>query len=514
VRYFRLLDILARLAADLIERRLAGDSLARRTAQFQALLNEAPLGVYLVDADFRIRQANPTALAVFGNIPGLIGRDFGEVIHILWSKSYADEVVGIFRRTLETGEPYMTPERIERRLDRGLTEYYEWRVHRIPLPDGRNGVVCYFRDISAQVRARLAIAKSEERLRFTAESMPQKIFTATADGNVDYLNQQWMEFTGLSDERLKGEGWLHFVHPEDAPETIRLWKHSLEKGEPFQCVHRFRRADGAYRWHLSRAKFLGHREDRTSMWIGSNTEIHEQKQIEEELRRVNGDLNQFAFAASHDLQEPLRMVTSYAQLLLDNCGGDLNKEASLAVGYIKEGTMRMRALLADLLAYTQVAGRGEPSFVPIDFNGVMDDAAKNLEASIKENGADVTSDPLPVIPGERAHFVQLLQNLVGNAIKYRGGDAPRIHVSAERQNNNGWRFAVADNGIGIDPQYHKTIFGVFRRLHGRTIPGTGIGLAICHRVVERYGGKIWVDSQPGEGATFYFTLPGAEGESQ
>ncbi|HWB85148.1 MAG TPA: ATP-binding protein [Bryobacteraceae bacterium] len=505
-RDLHLLDILARQAADLIERRLAAEALFQRTAQFETLLNEAPLGVYLVDADFCIRQVNPTALPVFGDIPGLIGRDFCEVIHILWPKAYADEIVRIFRRTLETGEPYSVPEHAEQRLDRGIREYYEWQIHRIPVLDGRYGVVCYFRDISAQVRARLAIAESEERLRFMAESMPQKIFTATAAGYVDYVNEQWTAFAGIPEEQLQGWGWLEIVHPEDVAETLRLWKNSIKTREPFQCVHRFLRADGTYRWHLSRARALHKGREHVSLWIGSNTEIQEQKQIEEELRRLNSDLNQFAFAASHDLQEPLRMVTSYTQLLLDNCGGELNEEAALSVGFIKEGTRRMRALLSDLLAYTQVGNRAA-QFKSVDFNQVLKDALRNLEASIQESGAVVTSGHLPVARGQSAHILQLLQNLIGNAIKYRSEDAPRIHISAEPQAGGMWRFAVADNGIGIDPEYHRTIFGVFKRLHGRAIPGTGIGLAICQRVVECHGGKIWVDSRPGFGSTFYFTLP-------
>src|SRR5262249_12404236 len=243
---------------------------------------------------------------------------------------------------------------------------------------------------------------------------------------------------------------------------------------------------------LSRAHALRNSDQNISLWIGSNTEIHEQKQIEEELRRVNDDLSQFAFAASHDLQEPLRMVTSYSQLLLKTAGDHLDEEASLCVGFIEEGTERMRELLADLLAYTQIT---VPQAKPgdwIDANLVIEDATMNLTTAIDESGAVITRDRLPVILGHHVHFVQVFQNLIGNAIKYRGESPPRIRISAA-QSGREWRFAVKDNGIGIDPEYHQTIFGLFKRLHGRTIPGTGIGLAICQRVVERYGGRIWVE---------------------
>jgi PAS domain S-box-containing protein len=342
--------------------------------------------------------------------------------------------------------------------------------------------------------------------------MPQKIFTATPNGDYDYLNQQWMDFTGLSFELMKNAGWTQFIHPDDVDEHIRLWKHAIATGEPFQFVHRVRRADGLYRWHLSRARAMRDSAGDVTMWIGSNTEIHEQKQIEEQLRRLNDDLNQFAFAASHDLQEPLRMVTSYSQLLVQSCGDQLGEEPTLCVGFIEEGTRRMRTLLADLLAYTQVAVPGEESIEEVDTNLALENAIKNLEAAIEESEAVVTHGRLPRIAGRSIHFVQVFQNLIGNAIKYRGASSARIHVSAEKRKNE-WKFAVKDNGMGIEGQYHKTIFGVFKRLHGKAIPGTGIGLAICQRVVERYGGRIWVESKPGEGATFYFTMPLLEGEN-
>ncbi len=241
--------------------------------------------------------------------------------------------------------------------------------------------------------------------------------------------------------------------------------------------------------------------------------LQELQQAAAALRRLNDDLNQFAFAASHDLQEPLRMVTSFSQLLIKSCGNRLGEEPSQYVGFIQEGTGRMRDLLEDLLAYTQVAPREKEFEDLVDLNAVLENALENLTAAISESGAVITSGRLPVALGRQVDFVRLFQNLIGNAIKYRGTAAPRIHVSVE-QFDGEWRFAVADNGMGIPAEYHRTIFGVFKRLHGSTIPGTGIGLAICQRVVERHGGRIWVESRPDEGATFYFTLPAVERESR
>ena len=230
------------------------------------------------------------------------------------------------------------------------------------------------------------------------------------------------------------------------------------------------------------------------------------RQSNETLALTNQDLERFAFIASHDLQEPLRMITAYSQLLIKSYRGQFDEEASAFVGTIVEGTRRMRELLADLLAYTEIRARGEETPEAVDLNVVIEQVRSNLKSAIDDSRAEVTCDVLPTLRAQRGHFQPLFQNLIGNAIKYRGSSAPRIHVSVETVEGE-LRFAVSDNGIGIDPEYHKQIFEVFRRLHGKKIAGTGVGLAICQRVVERYGGRIWVESAAGEGSRFLFTLP-------
>ena len=204
------------------------------------------------------------------------------------------------------------------------------------------------------------------------------------------------------------------------------------------------------------------------------------------------------------------MITNYSQLLLKRCRDQLSEEASSWIELINESTNRMHVLVADLLAYTRLSSDAQERIESIDLNLVLRKVLENCKAAIDESHASVKSDYLPTVHGYEQHFVQLFQNLIGNALKYHGEQPPRIHVSAANENGM-WRLAVADNGIGIDPQYHRDIFAVFKRLHGKTIPGTGIGLAICQRVVERYGGRIWVQSQTNQGATFYFTLPTAKG---
>ena len=225
-----------------------------------------------------------------------------------------------------------------------------------------------------------------------------------------------------------------------------------------------------------------------------------------ELDRSNKELAQFAYVASHDLQEPLRMVSSYTQLLSRRYKGRLDASADEFIAFAVDGASRMQTLINDLLAYSRVGTRGK-EFEATDCEAAFDQALANLKTAIEECSAVVTHGPLPTMMADRMQIGQLLQNLIGNAVKYRGAEPPQVHVSATRSGNE-WVFSVRDNGIGIDPQFAERIFVVFQRLHTRDeYPGTGIGLAICKKIVERHGGRIWVESQVGSGATFYFTVP-------
>jgi two-component system CheB/CheR fusion protein len=245
-------------------------------------------------------------------------------------------------------------------------------------------------------------------------------------------------------------------------------------------------------------------KDRTFIQLNIR-DVTEKRRSEETLRRSNLDLQQFAFAASHDLQEPLRTITSYVQLLQRQYQGSLGNEADQYIQFITSAAAQMRQMVLDLLGFSQIV-RTEGNVVPVSVEAVLSTALLNLQMAINSSGAIVDFDPLPVVLVDQTHLLQLLQNLIGNAIKYRSDEAPCIHLAA-RESGTEWVISVQDNGIGLDPRYADHIFTVFKRLHGKEYPGTGIGLAICKRIVERYGGRIWVESQPRRGSTFYFTLP-------
>ncbi len=241
-------------------------------------------------------------------------------------------------------------------------------------------------------------------------------------------------------------------------------------------------------------------------------EIEDHKQTElklskylAELKRSNKELQQFAYVASHDLQEPLRMVSSFTQLLAKRYKGQLDSDADEFIKFAVDGAQRMQLLINDLLAYSRVSSRVE-EFQLVDLEKVFNESLQNLKFSIDDNDARITSDSLPTIVADQTQITQLFQNLVGNAIKFRGAETPTIHIAAE-EGENEWIFRVIDNGIGIDSQHNERIFRVFQRLHERdSYPGTGIGLSICEKIVERHGGDIWVDSTLGDGSTFSFTI--------
>ena len=363
-------------------------------------------------------------------------------------------------------------------------------------------------DLIERKRAEAALIASESNFRQLADAMPQIVWTARADGYLDYYNERWYEFTGCPRDSFGDTSWEPILHPDDLTRSRETWYGAVRSGEAYTIEHRFwDRHERRWRWFMGRALPVRDAGGTIVKWFGTSTDIDEQKRVEDELRRANQDLEQFAFSASHDLQEPLRSVKIYSELLAKRYGERLDGRALEFMGYLRSGATRMETLVRDLLAYTQVDKLDQPGETA-DLNEALQTALANLSGAELESGAQVTAEPLPSARVHTTHAQQLFQNLIGNALKYRSPDRQTsIRISAERQDEN-WILSVADNGIGIDPQYKERIFGLFKRLHSSDeYAGTGIGLAICQRIVDRYHGRIWVESAPGQGSTFRFTLP-------
>lgn len=299
-------------------------------------------------------------------------------------------------------------------------------------------------------------------------------------------------------------------HPVDGPPERWLSAH-MEKV--------YQAKDGRLIPVLFSSSVMRDRRGKTEGIVCVAQDITELKRTQEQLReatkelaRSNQELEQFAYVASHDLQEPLRMVASYTKLLERRYKDRLGPDANDFITFAVDGATRMQRLIQDLLEYSRVGTKGQP-FEPTDCAAILDQAMKNLHVAVEEHRATITHDPLPCVTGDAPQLVRLFQNLIGNAIKFRDQEAPRVHIAVQRQGTE-WRFGIRDNGIGIDPKYTDRIFSIFQRLHTAVeYPGTGIGLAVCKKIVERHGGRIWVESEPGKGSTFYFTLPGTPSRS-
>lgn len=313
---------------------------------------------------------------------------------------------------------------------------------------------------------------------------------------------------------------VSYIHPDDREVFAADVKDAVDGKGPYQSEYRILRGGSEMRYLHSQGEVIRGSDGKAVRMIGFVQDVTERKAAEDaifrsredltlkaaELSRSNSELEQFAYVASHDLQEPLRMVASYVQLLKKRYGGKLDADADEFIQFAVEGAQRMQGLIDDLLTYSRVGTRGKP-FVPTDSAAALKTATDNLEVAISESRAVIRAGPLPTVTADATQLTQLFQNLLSNAIKYRRDKDPEIAVSARRE-AGAWLFAVADNGIGIDPAHFDRIFIIFQRLQARDeTSGSGIGLALCKKIVERHGGRIWVESQPGKGSTFLFTIP-------
>jgi PAS domain S-box-containing protein len=370
--------------------------------------------------------------------------------------------------------------------------------------------------------ARLSAASAYARSLIEASLDP--LVTISPVGTVTDVNEATEAITGVGRDQLIGTDFSdYFTEPESARAGYQqVFREGFVRDYPLAIHH----ASGKVTDVLYNATVYRDESGRVVGVFAAARDVTELKRAErallqaeaylrtekEELARSNADLEQFAYVASHDLQEPLRMVASYTQLLARRYHGRLDADADEFIGFAVDGANRMQQLITDLLAFSRVGTRGA-EFAPTDCGAAFDEAVANLKVGIEESGAQVSAEALPTVMADRAQIAQLFQNLIGNAIKFHGAEPPRVLVSAVESDRE-WVFSVRDNGIGIDPSYFDRIFVIFQRLHGKEeFPGTGIGLALCKKIVARHGGRIWVESGAGDGTTFHFTIP-IQGDSR
>jgi PAS domain S-box-containing protein len=497
--------------------------LGKAEQKFRSLLEAAPDAMIISSAEGQINLVNSQVEMMFGfKREELIGRDIAALVpgwtgHAV-SASSPQQLFGHRRNRVEFP--------------------IEISVSPLQTEDGLL-LISAMRDITERRKAEVALLESEARFRLLVESVVDyAIYMLDKDGYIVSWNPGAERIHGYRTDEIIGRHLSRFYPPEDAQrgKSEEALKVAAATGR-FEAEASRVRKDGSRFWANVVLTALKDESGQIKGFVKVTRDITERKKADEAIRELNAslehrvaerteelvasnealrqsndDLNQFAYAASHDLQEPLRMVALFSEMLHSTYSGQLDPDADQYISYVVNGAKRMEQLLRDLLAYSQAGSSSEGPAQPVDCTTVIEKVMLNLRAAIEQNGATVEWSDLPTIPAHEVRMVQLLQNLIGNAIKYRGLEPPKIHVSAE-QRGSGWAFCVRDNGIGIDPEYAQQIFGVFKRLHGHNYPGTGIGLAICQRIVERYGGRIWVESTLGQGSRFYFTLPAVAGES-
>jgi PAS domain S-box-containing protein len=399
---------------------------------------------------------------------------------------------------------------LEYRLRRHDGEYRWFKTRGTPLRDDKGQIVKWLgtcTDINDLRQAREALRESEQRFRTMANSAPVMIWTSSADYLCDFVNEPWLIFTGRSLEEELGRGWLDLVHPDDISRYLDVYERASIRRESFNVDFRLLRHDGQWRWLVNHGVPRISSVDGFQGYIGSCVDITDRQKVEEELRASNRDLEEFAFVASHDLQEPLRTINIYTQLLIARHSATDNAEEREFADFIRLGVKRMELLIRDLLAYSRTVHRDLEMSRMADLNIALDEAINLFKERIDEVGAIVTREVLPIVGGDENQFGQVFQNLLSNALKYRKHDEPlRVHVASERRGAY-WVIRFIDNGIGFKQEFADRVFGLFKRLHRDAYPGTGLGLAICKRVIERAGGTIWAESKPGEGSIFGMNLP-------
>ncbi len=497
----------------------AADALRRQTARLRqvslysrSLLEAALDPLVTIGRDGKITDVNAATEKATGVVRAeLIGTDFSDYF------TDPEQARAGYRHAFDQGSVLDYSLAIRHTSGRIMEVLYNGTLYRDA--DGEvAGVFAAARDVTERKKAEEQLRAASVYSRSLLEASLDPLVTISSEGKITDVNIAAERATGVARAELIDTDFSdYFTEPERARVGYqKVFNEGFVRDYPLAIRH----VSGQYTDVLYNASVYRDEAGRPVGVFAAARDITERKRAErallrvemalraekEELARSNADLEQFAYVASHDLQEPLRMVASYTQLLARRYRGKLDDEADEFIEFAVDGANRMQDLIRDLLAFSRVGTQGKP-LVDTDCDAVAQRALTNLKVAIEESGAHVMVDRLPTVSADADQLVQVLQNLIANAIKFHGEEPPQVQVSASRGDGE-WVFAVRDNGIGLDAQYADRIFIIFQRLHGRgEFAGTGIGLALCKKIVSRHGGRIWVESEPGKGSTFSFTLP-------
>lgn len=491
--------------AQQVSERMSAEAALKRSERTYAKLSEmAPVGIFIY-RDRKVENANIAAANLLGaaSVEDVVGRDRREFI----DPEYIAEAESRWR-AIQGGNPVPVWEMVVRRLD-GSTFPAVTRTEAVDI-DGDLYVITVVEDVSDELSSRQALLDSEEKYRSLIEFFPEGVLLSE-NGIITQINSAGLRIYGATDEaEVIGRDWITLVDPSFHDMVLRR-RNTMQAGdrvEPIEIL--MRRVDGSSFWGITQAMPI--RVSGTTFYMTVFDDISDRKAAEQkienanrELVRSNEELAQFAYVASHDLKEPLRMVSSYCDLISERYADQLDETGQKFVHYATDGAVRMQRLIDDLLLYSRI-GRGGEEVENVDLGEVVEEVRQLLAEAIREADAEIVVEDLPTISGYRAEVARLFQNLIGNALKFRS-DVPLVIEIRAQKDEAGWTISVSDNGIGIAPEFRERVFGVFQRLHNREkYEGTGIGLAICEKIVAQLGGRIWLDESEKNGCCVYFTV--------
>ncbi|WP_236618555.1 hybrid sensor histidine kinase/response regulator [Rhodopirellula europaea] len=494
---------------DVTEKKQIEEYQHRATQTLLTVIEQSPLGIYLVDGDFKIAQVSLGAGPAFQNVQPVIGRDFEEVMHTIWPSGFANEAVRIFRQTLASGEPYISPGLTEKRKDLGETESYEWQVNRITLADGSYGLVCYFFDSTRLQQAADALRESEVRFRMLADNMSQLAWTCCNLGECNWYNQRWYEYTGCTFEEMQAWGWRKVHHPDHVDRVVDRIQRAAAAGEVWEDTFPLRGKDGQYRWFLSRAVPIRDEQGSIVRWFGTNTDINELRETQQLLHDADRRKDEFLAMLAHELRNPLAPIRSGLDLLA-LADDDEHRDV---VRVMQEQVTHVVRLVDDLLDVSRIMrGKVELRKERIEFQSTVQKAIDAVQDTIASHGHSLTTT-LPEetiwLEADPIRIVQVLENLLSNATKYMDGSGT-IELSACVKNDS-LLIQIQDEGIGIDQEFLPKVFDLFAqsdRSLDRSKGGLGIGLTLVKQLLEMHGGNIHAESDGlGKGTSFHIELP-------